>query len=78
MASGVIGESRKESVVVGGIGDSGDGEIGGEEVADTGEGVRVLGTEIPNPRVLRERRESTVSGVCWGADFYDCLANDTR
>lgn len=52
MASGVIGESRKESVVAGGMGDSGDGDIGGEEVADTGEGVWVFGTKIPNPCVL--------------------------
>ena len=76
--SGVIGESRKESAVAGGMGDSGDGEIEGEEVADTGEGARVFGTKIPNPRVLREHRESTVSEVCWGVEFYDCLANDTR
>ena len=63
---------------MGGMGDLGDGEIGGEEVVDMGEGAQVLGTEIPNPRVLREHRESTVSEMCWSVEFIDCLANNTR
>ena len=36
-----------------------------EEVVDIGEGERVFGTRIPNPSVLRLRRESTVSEVGW-------------
>lgn len=59
---GVIGELRNERAVAGGIGESGEEEASvGEGVADMGEGARVFGTEIPNPRELRVRRESTVS-----------------
>ena len=74
-----IGECRNEIAEAGKVGDSGDEEFGVVVgVADTGEGARVFGIESPNPSVLRVRCESTVSEVCWGIDFYDCFANDTR
>lgn len=76
---GVIGELRNERAVAGGIGESGEEEaLVGEGVADTGEGEQVFGTEIPNPRELRMRRESTVSEGVVGCRLLRFLDGDTE